>query len=392
MISIFISNVIIIILAIISAFFSDTKYLEILLGGILMILITAGYVTDGHKKLLETVTLFVAVLFAFFSGGCWGFIAVACVTSSGILQTIFLVDMTFVLYYISRMFILKTVSMSRYNTAMGILEIILISAICLVIVLTKEYIKRRAEKKQENQRRMLSYSLNEMYEIKKNKELIQQSFYIDKNARLQERENISRNIHNSVGHSITAAIMTLDAADMLFDKNPEEAHRRMNDAAGRIRGSLESIRSAVRALDTEDEDVSVKDMMCYTDNIIDEFVMDTSLVCDKIYEMYSEDMMLPKEHVEFLTGALSELLTNGVKHGAATVFSVKLSGDSGHIRLDVKDNGTSSFNEDNKDKLIKNGFGLKKMMAYVDRCGGRIHFQNDGGFSSMIEIPLGDIE
>jgi signal transduction histidine kinase len=229
-----------------------------------------------------------------------------------------------------------------------------------------------------------------MHEIKKNKELVQQNYYIDKNARLMERENISRNIHNSVGHSITAAIMTLDAADMLFDKNPEEAHKRMNDAAVRIRGSLESIRSAVRALDTEDEDVSVKDMMCYTDNIIDEFVMDTELSCDRIYDMYSEDVLLPKEQVEFLTGALSELLTNGVKHGGATAFSVKLSGDSAHIRLEVRDNGNSSFSEETRDELIHKGFGLKKLMSYAERCGGFTEFRNDSGFFSMIELPLGE--
>lgn len=66
-----------------------------------------------------------------------------------------------------------------------------------------------------------------------------------------ERENISRNIHNSVGHSITAAIMTLDAADMLYDVNPYEARKRMNDANNRIRVSLESIRRALRVLDDE---------------------------------------------------------------------------------------------------------------------------------------------
>ena len=60
-------------------------------------------------------------------------------------------------------------------------------------------------------------NLNEMHEKRLNQELTKQNYLADKNARLVERENISRNIHNSVGHSITAAIMTLDAADMLYD-------------------------------------------------------------------------------------------------------------------------------------------------------------------------------
>ena len=79
MISVIISNVIISVLAIISAVFSEYTFPEILLGGILMILITAGYLTDGNEKLFKFIQIFVAVLFAFLAGGAWGFIAFACI-------------------------------------------------------------------------------------------------------------------------------------------------------------------------------------------------------------------------------------------------------------------------------------------------------------------------
>ena len=82
------------------------------------------------------------------------------------------------------------------------------------------------------------------------KELVIKNYLADKNARLEERENISRNIHNSVGHSITAAIMTLDAADMLYDTAPDKAREKMNTANERIRTGLEAIRQAVRVLDS----------------------------------------------------------------------------------------------------------------------------------------------
>ena len=227
-----------------------------------------------------------------------------------------------------------------------------------------------------------------MHEIKKSKELARQSFYVEKNARLIERENISRNIHNSVGHSITAAIMTLDAADLLFEKKPEEAHKKMNDATDRIRGSLNAIRSAVRALDEESSDVTVKDLICYFDNILNEFLMDSDRSCERIYEFYDEERELPREHVEFLTGALEELLTNGVKHGNASCFIVKLSGDSAHLQLEVKDNGRSEFDEKSREELIKNGFGLKKLAAYAERCGGGASFQNEDGFRTVITLPV----
>jgi len=257
-----------------------------------------------------------------------------------------------------------------------------------VILLARWLLDRREQREEEARCRIQSYSLGEMHEIQKSKELARQSFYVDKNARLMERENISRNIHNSVGHSITAAIMTLDAADLLFEKRPEEAHKKMNDAAERIRGSLSAIRSAVRALDEESGDVTVKDLTCYFDNILDEFLMDTDRSCDRIYELYEMEREIPREHAEFLTGALEELLTNGVKHGGAMHFVVKLSGDSAHLLLEVKDDGKSDFGEATREELIRKGFGLKKLTAYAQRCGGRTDFTNEEGFRSVIELPI----
>lgn len=386
MLSIMLTNIIVAALAIISAVFSENTFTVLLLGGILMILVTAGFISDRQDRLIKYAQLAVAVLFAVFAGGWYGFLIFACIISLEMWQVLVLAEAIYFVFSIVS-FVAEG-KFTGYNMALMLLNMILIFIINFAITGVWRIIKHMDDKKEADQQRIRNYSLSEMQEIQRNRQLAQQSFYVDKNARLMERENISRNIHNSVGHSITAAIMTLDAADMLFETRPVEAHKRMNDAADRIRGSLEAIRSAVRALDAEGEDVSAADMVCYTDNIIDEFMMDTDRTCDKIYDIYSDDIKIPKEHAEFLTGALSEFLTNGVKHGEATHFIVKLSGDSSHIRLDVSDNGKSSFNEENRKKLIQNGFGLKKLISYAERCGGKAEFKNDVGFSSMIELPI----
>ncbi|MCR5213841.1 MAG: hypothetical protein K6E10_05460, partial [Eubacterium sp.] len=357
-----ISNLITLILTIIAGVLSDYHYLEILLGGIMMLLISAGYLMDGHEKLSLRLEILVAVLFAVFSGDFYGFLIFICIIMLSPLQTIVISDSIYLLYSITNM--LVSDNLSGRVIAIVLLKLMILTIVELIITCCRNLIILDRQKREEEKNRMISYSLREMHELKRNRELTMQNYYAEKNARLLERENISRNIHNSVGHSITAAIMTLDAADMLFDKKPEEAHKRMNDANARIRGSLESIRSAVRALDSEDGEVSMKDMLCYFDNIIEDFTMDTDFTCDKIYDIYSESISIPKEHVEFMTGALSEMLTNGVKHGNADHFVVKVTGDSAHIRLEVKDNGKGSFNENNKEELIKKGFGLKKLMSY----------------------------
>ena len=191
-----------------------------------------------------------------------------------------------------------------------------------------------------------------------------------------------------MGHSITAAIMTLDAADVLYDKRPEEARKRMNDANNRIRGSLESIRRAVRVLDEESGEILSTDLKCEMENVINEFVMDTSICVDRDFSRFMDDVRIPNDHAVFLTGALQELLTNGVKHGNADEFVVFLLGDTAHIRLEVSDNGHSDFNLSNSKSRIKNGFGIRKLISYAEKCGGKTAFENDNGFKGMIELPI----
>lgn len=231
-------------------------------------------------------------------------------------------------------------------------------------------------------------AVNEMYEKKLNHELVMKNYLTEKNARLEERESISRNIHNSVGHSITAAIMTLDAADMLFETAPVKAREKMNAANERIRKSLNSIRHAVRVLDSESEFISMVDFIGELTAVIDSFVMDTAIQIRIDFSDSVHEQLIPHEHTEFLTGAVQELLTNGVRHGKANMFTVGLKTDSRHIKLIVLDNGRSDFSPQNAQKKIRNGFGLKKLISYAEKCGGSAIFENENGFQSAITLPL----
>lgn len=231
-------------------------------------------------------------------------------------------------------------------------------------------------------------AVSELYEKKLNQELLLKNYLADRNARLEERENISRNIHNSVGHSITAAVMTLDAADLLFDSNPERAREKLNVANGRMRESLDAIRHAVRVLDAEREFLELEDLVRELTAVTEQFAMDTEVRIRTDFAGVEGGLLLPKEYTEFLTGALQELLTNGVRHGMADIFTVNLLADSGHILLGVWDNGMSDFSEENEQERVQNGFGLKKMIQYAKRFGGTVQISNENGFEVSITLPL----
>lgn len=269
-----------------------------------------------------------------------------------------------------------------------ILRFVMLLAGAALLYLFESFICRYYDARNSLSKSVSVTALSEMYTKKLNQELVIKNFLADKNARLEERENISRSIHNSVGHSITAAIITLEAADMLFDKSPEMARKKIHTAKDRIRTGLDSIRHAVRVLDSEAVSISLADFLNEINTAADEFVMDTMRKIHMDIPENNDELYIPREHTEFLTGAFKELLSNGVKHGNADVFMVHIAADSNHIKLTVKDNGNSDFSAENASERLREGFGLKKLKSYAEKCGGTAVFSNENGFKSEITLPF----
>ena len=375
-----VDNIIIIILTIISLFTSNALTFFVMAAGLLMVIITYEAFNDDWSMALSVLEFIVMILFALLSGGFAGFVVFSLFKAvKEYVRILFGVC----LYVFTALVLYKNMSF-----AMCIVKTLLLIAAFLCMILIKYMMERTEKRRKRESEKLTASNVSELHEKRLNEQLVMQNYLAEKNARLLERETISRNIHNSVGHSITAAIMTLDAADVLYDKRPEEARKRMNDANNRIRGSLESIRRAVRVLDEESGEILSTDLKCEMENVINEFVMDTSICVDRDFSRFMDDVRIPNDHAVFLTGALQELLTNGVKHGNADEFVVFLLGDTAHIRLEVSDNGHSDFNLSNSKSRIKNGFGIRKLISYAEKCGGKTAFENDNGFKGMIELQI----
>ncbi|MBQ7131085.1 MAG: hypothetical protein IJO29_00795 [Oscillospiraceae bacterium] len=272
-----------------------------------------------------------------------------------------------------------------YTTLMYAMIITGISA--LICAAEKCFVKH-FDTKDKLKRSISICALGELSEKKLNDELRIKNYLSDRNARLEERENISRSIHNSVGHSITAAIMTLDAADMLFDTSPDKARKKVCTANERMRDSLASIRRAVRVLDSEDKPIPISDICDSVEAICKSFAMDTKTNIRINFSKCSLERLIPSVHAEFFCSATSEVLSNGVKHGKADMFILSLASDSKHLQLTVTDNGESDFCSENSRLKIKNGFGLKKIISYCEKNGGKAEFSNSAGFKSVVTLPI----
>lgn len=373
-------NIIIIILTISGLYKSKYPVFLIIIAAVFMIEVTYQSFNEEKAKLMIIIDIIIMVAFALLSGNFTGFLVFFIEKKFKPYVRTLIGMIIFIIYYL--------IILQDTSVAICMLFTLLLLVIYILLEILYMTINWAEKQKVSENKRLVQSNISELHEKRLNEQLIMQKIVDERNAILLERENISRNIHNSVGHSITAAIMTLDAADMLYDVKPEEARKKMNDANIRIRGSLESIRRAVRVLDEENSVLLSKDLKAELGNIAKEFVMDTNIQIFQNYNQIGDDITMANEHVVFLTGVLQESLTNGVKHGNASEFIVVLLGDSAHIRLEISDNGNSDFNEKNIETRLEHGFGLKKIVSYAEKCGGRVIFKNDNGFKTMVELPI----
>lgn len=384
-------NVFIILLTIISLIFGGSFFI-ISIAGILMVLETYKLTLGKKKYSLMLLECALMVAFAFLSGNFFGCVILLLLVDLPVVYRMLLCEVVTVI--VSLVCSGGNSSFTSQSSDLAIMIVfMIINAFLFLVVYGIDFLIERTYKRVvDEQKRIVEANINYIHERQINEKLLRQNAIIEKNARLLERENISRNIHNSVGHSITAAVMTLEAADMLYDVKPDEAREKMLDAKGRIKDSLSSIRRAVRVMDDESKDLEVSDLKAEFKDIIDEFVMDTSIKVNSDFAECDDKIIIDKEMAIFLSGVLKELLTNGCKHGKADVFAIYLSGDNAHIKLDVSDNGKSDTNNDNLLERIENGYGIKKIISYVECHGGKTKFSVSNGFRAIIELNIVDIK
>ncbi len=226
-----------------------------------------------------------------------------------------------------------------------------------------------------------------IHRVTQEKELLElRNSITDKVARLEEREKISRDIHNSVGHTITAAIMAIDAAEAVRDVSPNMADSKVTAAGDRMRESLKFIRESVRMVDSRDTSVALKDIAKTFSICIRQFEMDANIRVTSNLDSFREKVhgkSIYAEHARFLYGAIQECLSNSVRHGKATHVSVQMDYSDNIIEVAVSDNGSGKSLE-GTDNM---GFGLKKIEAYLKANSGRMECVDGNGFTVRIWLP-----
>lgn len=277
------------------------------------------------------------------------------------------------------------------GTEKGVSQVLLVVIFTVLFAVADLSVRSMQYKNGQLYHQMQRTAVNEQKVKNLNREISLRSQVAERNARLEERENIARNIHNVVGHTITSALVSLQAYEVLKEADPERAEDKLSATSERMHLALEEIRRAVRVLDAETEDISLQDFCSLLATEADKFSTDTEIkIVHNFAENHDKDLRVEKRTCEFLHSVLTECLNNGIRHGEATQFFVHLAYDTAHIKLVVSDNGKGfrGLSDAEQKRRLENGYGLRKIKDYVLTHAGIFKVDAEDGFRVQVELPL----
>lgn len=199
-------------------------------------------------------------------------------------------------------------------------------------------------------------------------------------AAVQERNRIARNIHDSLGHVLSALNFQLQAAIERWRNHydtdqikpfVEQAYELGTDA-------MREVRESVRALRSEGQSMTEA-----ISDLVQRFQDGTGIPAQLSVEMIAAP---PVSVSETTYRVVQEALTNIHKHAQASTVRVTLKASRNQVRVEVIDDGCGFDSQ----RSFSSGFGLTGMRERVIALGGTLEVvANPGcGCHVVAEVPI----
>jgi len=211
-----------------------------------------------------------------------------------------------------------------------------------------------------------------------NRQLRDYALRVENLAMAQERNRIARDIHDSLGHSLTALNLQLETALKLFHHQPEKAHSFLQEAKKLGSTALQDVRQSVAAMRTDPlQQMSLEEAIAA---LIQDFTTTTGIQPTTSIQIARP---LPPDMRTSLYRIVQEALTNITKHADATETRLSLHTLPEAIALQISDNGNGFHPTQNS-----SGFGLQGMRERTHALGGTLNIHSALGEGTTLEVTL----
>ncbi|MFD0692864.1 sensor histidine kinase [Paenibacillus sp. GCM10027628] len=196
-------------------------------------------------------------------------------------------------------------------------------------------------------------------------------------ATIEERQRISRDLHDTLGHTLSLITLKSELAEKLILKSPERAVQEVKDIQATSRAALKQVRELISGMHA----VSIQDEIQQSKGILAaasiEFEVQGAL-----------DQFQAPPMVQNIFGmCLREAVTNVVKHSGASKCSLILQEESGNWMMTISDNGVPC--EGRPERAQSTGRGLLGMKERLELIDGTMsfHMGKGAGTRLIIKVP-----
>ena len=199
-------------------------------------------------------------------------------------------------------------------------------------------------------------------------------------TRLRERNRLAEALHDTIGHTLTSAIVSLEGVALLWEKRPAEAVTLLDSVREQLQAGLGDIRQTVRTLKT-DTLAEHATLQASLRQLVARVSRQTTVEID-LDDQLTVTLLPIQEYV--LYSLVREGITNALKHSQATRLQITLTAVAPEqIALTLADNGVGT-------DAFAFGFGLTHLEQKVTALGGILTIETavGAGFRLQVLLPL----
>ncbi|MDA2624303.1 hybrid sensor histidine kinase/response regulator transcription factor [Bacillus cereus] len=193
---------------------------------------------------------------------------------------------------------------------------------------------------------------------KQNAVLEQYMSQIERITLAEERNRLSSELHDTVGHAYTSIIMGMET--LRTELATEMGIQRLDSLLEMGRKSIEDVRGYLHQMDSPCQSPSLIQSL---QNLGAEFQEHAQV--NVSFRAYGEEYELSRQAKIAFIRCLQESLTNAVRHGQGTEIIVSLQFEQQYTRLEIQDNGKGNVE-------WQEGFGMNAMKERAMNLQGQL--------------------
>lgn len=210
-----------------------------------------------------------------------------------------------------------------------------------------------------------------------NEQLQEYTVMAEKMAETRERNRLAREIHDTLGHTLTGISAGIDACIATIELAPDQTKEQLVFIAKVTRDGIDEIRRSVNQLRPD----ALEHLKL--EYAINKMVSDINAMSDVhvYFDCKIKNLKFDEDEENAIYRIIQESITNAIRHGHASEIWITIHKEEEEIILQIKDNGIGC-------KEIKKGFGTRHIKERVQMLSGTVTFDGSDGFTINTRMPI----